>query len=147
MQRKNDDVSAITTMHTLLPVRKSMKRPRQASDSGSDDAFDDGEDLIARAADMMDFNDDEDSGSDESSDAEAEQSQPAKKKQKANGKTKAVKQERDASQEDEEVTSLLQLEVSRDGVPAAGAKASTTRLTLCYHLYDVHCGPAQRPRL
>lgn len=43
-----------------------MKRTREASfgsDDGEDNAFDDGDDLMARAADMVDFDDEEDSGS------------------------------------------------------------------------------------
>jgi hypothetical protein len=95
----------------------SMKRARSAEDGSAseDDAFDDGDDLMARAADMMDFDDeDEDSGSDSSGESgTAQEAQPVKKKQKSNGRKKSRSPSPGALQEDVEAVNVLQLQVGR----------------------------------
>lgn len=109
-----------------------MKRSRvsfkeeTASDSASDnDAFDDGDDLMARAASMMDFDDEDDSEDDEDdsaaggdSDAGSSQAGPStgKKQKLNNGRQKGKKHaDLEALPEDDEaeLQSVLQLKVCR----------------------------------
>ena len=109
-----------------------MKRSHGSGDSGSednDDAFDDGDDLMARAAEMMEFDDDDEEeddseGSQEDSEKQEEvvsdldgeeqaQQQPARKKQKASNGT-AHSADEPVAEGDEVVTSsVLQLQVSQ----------------------------------
>lgn len=110
-----------------------MKRSRVsiagASDSdgaSDDDAFDDGEDLMARAASMMDFDDEDDSEDEEEdsdsdgSEAESSEAGPSSgKKQKLNnGRQKGKNKKEDALEalpddDEAELQSVLQLKVCR----------------------------------
>ena len=119
---------------SIFNATANMKRGHESVGNGSDsasndDAFDDGDDLMARAADMMDFdNNEDDSDSDGSSAASQEdsemqeeldagldgeeqtQQQPARKKQKASNGTRHEADEPVAG--DEVVaSSMLQLQV------------------------------------
>lgn len=101
-----------------------------STDSGSevnDDAFDDGDDLMARAADMMDFDDDDEEDSDAASqedsemreeelvdpdgDEAAHQQQPARKKQKASNGTAHPVDESEPEGDELLTSSMLHLQV------------------------------------
>lgn len=105
-----------------------MKRSRAAIQGASDSegssedgAFDDGDDLMARAASMMDFDDEDDDSEDDEDmddgDSEAESSEAGpstgKKQKLNNGRQKKKREELDALPEDEEaeLQSVLQLKV------------------------------------
>ena len=98
-----------------------MKRSRIDEDvddsDAQDDAFDDGDDLMARAAEMMDFDDDEEEGdSGSENDEEVEKEQPAKKKQKSNGRKESRSPSADPLQDDVEAVNVLQLQVGEFGL-------------------------------
>ena len=109
-----------------------MKRPHASFKEGSDsegasdnDAFDDGDDLMARAASMMDFDDEDDSEDDEDSEAGSSSSEAGpstEKKQKLNsGRQKGKRHEQlEALPEDDEaeLQSVLQLQVSGNVIAA-----------------------------
>lgn len=110
----------------LFTKPTTMKRPRATLNEGSDggsgsdnDAFDDGDDLMARAASMMDFDDEEDeSDSDEDSEASTSEAGPSTgKKQKLNGGGHKGKRKDDSDalpdDEEAELQSVLQLKVRR----------------------------------
>jgi hypothetical protein len=108
-----------------------MKRPHHYEDPDSGDdgeldvhGFDDGDDLMARAASMMDFDDEDDSGdSDDSEEAtpamseDGDKAEPSTKKQKVSkdrkkGKKRAIEDVL-PDDENEEVQSVLQMKVSK----------------------------------
>lgn len=111
---RNDSITTGHDTHVLLEDNhySNMKRFRDEGadfSESEDDAFDDGDDLMARAAEMMDFDDEEDSGSNSDSASEAEA--PQNKRQKPNGRKKSASPADEALQDDLEAVNILQLQV------------------------------------
>lgn len=131
----------LTTSYAIMKRSHASFREGSYSNEGSDDdAFDDGDDLMARAASMMDFDDEISSeGGDENSEAgdstagSSEAGPSAGKKQKlSDGRLKGKKKEvLDVLPEDEEaeVQSVLQLQVCRAVIAATNSAKTDRELT------------------
>ena len=109
-----------------------MKRTRAFQSENDDNSLDDGDDLMARAADMVDFEDgdlEEDSEEDESSQEIDTQSLPLSSKngkQRPEKKSKArepkIGKAEPSKEEDEKIKSLLQLQVRLASISSSRAR-------------------------